>query len=41
MRAAIERGKTPPGIDAARLKRALDRHAPELKQRLKEMVRKR
>jgi hypothetical protein len=41
MQAAIERGKTPPGIDATRIKRALDRHAPELKQRLKEMVRKR
>jgi len=41
MQAAIERGKTPPGIDAARIKRALDRHAPELKHRLKEMVRKR
>ena len=41
MQAAIERGKTPPGIDAARIKRALDRHAPELKQRLKEMARKR
>jgi hypothetical protein len=41
MQTAIERGKTPPGIDAARIKRALDRHAPELKQRLKEMVRKR
>jgi hypothetical protein len=40
MQAAIERGKTPPGIDAARISRALDRHAPELKQRLKEMVRK-
>jgi hypothetical protein len=40
MQAAMERGKTPPGIDAARIRRALDRHAPELKQRLKEMVRK-
>jgi hypothetical protein len=41
MQAAIERGKTPPGIDAARIRRALERHAPELKQRLKEMARKR
>src|SRR5438874_2871818 len=31
---AIEKGKLPPGIDAGRLKRALERHHPELKQRL-------
>src|SRR5712675_566277 len=35
MQAAIERGQTPPGIDADRLKRALARHAPELKRHLK------
>src|SRR5438094_2804207 len=29
---AIEKGKLPPGIDAGRLKRALERHHPELKQ---------
>jgi hypothetical protein len=37
---AVEDGKTPKGIDRAQVRRALDRHAPELKQRLKEMVRK-
>src|SRR5712671_7441223 len=35
MQAAIDRGQTPPGIDADRLKRALARHAPELKRHLK------
>jgi hypothetical protein len=41
MQAAIDRGKTPPGVDAVRIKRALDRHAPELKRHLNEMLAKR
>jgi len=41
MQAAIDRGKTPPGVDAAQITRALDRHAPELRHRLNEMARKR
>jgi hypothetical protein len=39
MQAAITRGKAPPGVDATRIKRALERHAPELAQRLAEMPR--
>ena len=35
----IEKGKVPPGIDAARIKRALERHQPELRERLQEMAR--
>ena len=41
MQVAINRGKTPRGIDAARIHRALERHAPELKRHLDEMIRKR
>jgi hypothetical protein len=41
MRAAIDRGTTPAGIDAARIKHALDRYAPELRQHLTEMLGKR
>jgi hypothetical protein len=41
MQAGIERGKTPPGIDVDRIRRALARHAPELKERLGEMARRR
>jgi len=41
MQAAIDRGQTPPGIDADRLKRALARHAPELKRHLKKKPGKR
>jgi hypothetical protein len=40
MQAAIEHGKAPPGIDAARINRALERHAPELKHRLDAMTRR-
>src|SRR5215470_7806870 len=36
MQAAMARGKTPRGVDAARIKRALERHAPELAQRARE-----
>jgi hypothetical protein len=38
MQAAIGQGKTPPGIDSARINRALARHAPELKHRLDKMT---
>jgi len=41
MQAAMARGKTPRGVDAARIKRALERHAPELAQRARETPRKR
>jgi hypothetical protein len=40
MLAASEQGKAPPGVDAARLDRALARHAPELKHRLDQMTRR-
>ena len=30
---AVECGQTPKGIDRAQIRKALDRHAPELKQR--------
>ena len=40
MQAAIGQGKTPPGIDSARISRALTRHAPELKHRLDQMTRR-
>ncbi len=36
----VATGKVPKGIDAAKVKRALDRHQPELRERLHEMVRK-
>ncbi len=36
----FEKGKVPPGIDAAKIKRALERHQPELQERLQDMVRK-
>jgi hypothetical protein len=32
--------KVPPGIDAAKITRALERHQPELKERLKEMAKR-
>jgi hypothetical protein len=38
MHEAVEKGRTPKGIDAARIRKALDRHAPELKRRLTEMA---
>lgn len=37
---AVERVQTPKGIDPAQIRKALDRHAPELKQRLEGMARK-
>ena len=36
---AVEQGKTPKGIDRARVRKALDRHAPELRQHLDRMAR--
>jgi hypothetical protein len=38
MHEAVEKGEIPKGIDRARVRRALDRHAPELKQRLQEVA---
>ena len=40
MHEAVERGQTPKGIDPAQIRKALDRHAPELKQRLRDMARR-
>jgi len=40
MHEAIESGKTPKGIDRKQLRKALDRHAPELRQHLQDMVSK-
>src|ERR1700731_3281898 len=40
MNEAVVKGKTPKGIDPARIKRALARHRPELRDRLQDMVRK-
>jgi hypothetical protein len=39
MHEAIERGVTPKGIDPEQIRRALNRHAPELKQHLQKMGR--
>jgi hypothetical protein len=39
MHEAIERGVTPKGIEPEQIKRALNRHAPELKQHLQKMGR--
>src|SRR3984893_4708916 len=38
MRQAVEGGTTPKGIDRAKVRKALDRHAPELRRHLTEMV---
>ena len=40
MQVSIEHSKAPDGIDAARIDRALARHAPELKHRLDQMTRR-
>jgi hypothetical protein len=40
MHEAVEQGKTPKGIDRAQIRKALDRHAPELKQHLQDMTRR-
>ena len=39
MHDAVERGGTPKGIDRAQIRKALDRHAPELREHLKMMAR--
>jgi hypothetical protein len=36
---AVEQATTPKGIDRARVRKALDRHAPELRQHLDRMAR--
>jgi hypothetical protein len=41
MQEAVDAGKTPPGIEPARVQRALERHRPELKQHLDRMLRRR
>jgi hypothetical protein len=41
MQEAVDAGKTPPGIEPARVQRALERHRPELKQHLDGMLRRR
>jgi hypothetical protein len=40
MQEAVEGGNTPKGIDRAKVKRAIERHAPELRERLKVMARR-
>jgi hypothetical protein len=37
----VQKGKVPKGIDPARITRALERHRPELRDRLQDMLRKR
>jgi hypothetical protein len=39
MHEAVERGVTPKGIEPEQIRRALDRHAPELEQHLQKMGR--
>jgi hypothetical protein len=41
MHEAVEQGKTPKGIEREQVRKALDRHAPKLKEHLAEMRRKR
>jgi len=40
MNDAVEKGHTPAGIDPTQIRRALDRHAPELREHLKQMTRR-
>ena len=37
---AVEKGRTPAGVDPTQIRTALDRHAPELREHLKEMTRR-
>src|SRR5215469_16070408 len=37
----VAKGKVPKGVDAAKVKRALERHRPEIRERLQDMARKR
>jgi len=39
MHEAVERRQTPKGIDRSQIRKALDRHAPELRQHLQDMAR--
>src|SRR5947209_9976540 len=39
MNEAVQQGRTPKGVDRARIRKSLDRHAPEVKERLKAMAR--
>ena len=41
MHEAVEKGATPKGIDPDQIRKALDRHAPELKQHVQNMVSRR
>jgi hypothetical protein len=41
MHEAVEKETTPKGIDREQIRKALDRHAPELKQQVQNMVRRR
>jgi len=41
MLTAIDAGKAPAGVDGAKIKRALERHGPELRHRLQTMLRNR
>jgi hypothetical protein len=40
MNDAVEKGRTPTGVDPTKIRQALDRHAPELREHLKEMARR-
>jgi hypothetical protein len=40
MHEAVQRGQTPKGIDPAQIRKALDRHAPELKRQVQDMARR-
>jgi hypothetical protein len=37
---SLDKGKVPPGIDENKIRRAIERHQPELRERLKEMTRR-
>jgi hypothetical protein len=39
MHDCVERGQTPKGVKAAQIRKALDRHAPELREHLNQMAR--
>jgi len=36
----VAKGKVPKGVDAARVKRGLERHQPELRERLRDIARR-
>ena len=37
---SVAKGRVPKGVDAAKVKRALERHHPELRERLQDMARR-